>query len=122
MAEAEARRRAIEKASEIVNSGRSGFTRRATQLLRDKSTEMEDFSDRSEREQKLPITAHNELGTTCLADALKERDQLDQQIKELLSAISEHEANREQHPKGPSKRNQKLWATAQRIREERGDG
>jgi hypothetical protein len=39
---------------------------------------------------------------------------------DLLKAIEEHRALREQHPKGPSKRNQKLWATATRIEEEAG--
>lgn len=47
-----------------------------------------------------------------------ECDRLKAQRDQLLGAIEEHEANREQHPKGPSKRNARLWAVAQSIREE----
>ena len=47
-----------------------------------------------------------------------ERDQLRKQVEKLLGAVNVHRANREQHPKGPSKRNQALWAAADQVRKE----
>jgi hypothetical protein len=45
-----------------------------------------------------------------------------EQLQELLEAVDEHRSKREQHPKGPSKRNEKLWATADRIRADQKAG
>ena len=51
-------------------------------------------------------------------DLRAERDQLRQQVEKLLGAVDAHRANREQFPKGPSKRNEALWAAADQVRKE----
>ncbi|HEX6456264.1 MAG TPA: hypothetical protein VF009_07060 [Solirubrobacterales bacterium] len=53
-------------------AGRRYGLNRAAQILRDKGTGMEDLSDRSEAENKSPITAHNEKGAELIDGPGKE--------------------------------------------------
>lgn len=65
-------------------------------------------------------------GASLMADPLilareqaeADRDLYKQQCERLLAAIEEHQANREQHPSGPTRRNSRLWRIAQEVRGE----